>query len=475
MKYTLAFSLALACATMSQAAVTADEAARLGKDLTPWGAEVAGNKDGTIPPYKGGLPVDALGAGFDSNKSLVNGRQVQPDPFKNEKPLYRITAANVSQYADKLSEATKQLFKNDPKFFVDVYPTHRVANYPKYYLESSTANATRCRVDVATEVISGCKGGMPFPIPKNGLEAILNLQLGVYNGPGVDFEGAGFYVDRNGKLVISQDQAVNYEFPFQDPRYSLADYENANNGYGRVIFRTLMDRLGPARLAGEGSVTIRPNDRTPVRSWNYQPGNRRVRTAPNVTYDYPVGPLGGAMFYDESMGLSGAKDRFDWKLIGKQEMIIPYSSYKLAWAKAEELAAPGHPKSEYVRWELHRTWVVEATRKAGASHAYSKRRFYFDEDLPASFVSDAWDDKGNIMRGNFGTALWVPDYQVNAPYHWLTDVISGVFATPNHPGEGLARGMGFRNATSGVGGWNGGPMLQESEWTPEALGRKSQR
>lgn len=39
----------------TRAAVSPEEAARLGKDLTPWGAEVAGNKDGTIPAYSGGL------------------------------------------------------------------------------------------------------------------------------------------------------------------------------------------------------------------------------------------------------------------------------------------------------------------------------------------------------------------------------------------------------------------------------------
>src|ERR1700687_5840447 len=140
-------AVALGVMGSANAAVTPEEAARLGKDLTPWGAEMAGNKEGTIPPYTGGLPVNLMGPGYDSNKSLVNGRQFTPDPFKDEKPSYRITAKNLDQYADKLSEATKVLFKNDPNFYIDVYPTHRVVNYPKYFLDSSIQNATRCKTD----------------------------------------------------------------------------------------------------------------------------------------------------------------------------------------------------------------------------------------------------------------------------------------------------------------------------------------
>jgi hypothetical protein len=51
--------LAAACAALiplsAHAAVSADEAARLKTTLTPMGAERAGNKDGTIPAWDGGL------------------------------------------------------------------------------------------------------------------------------------------------------------------------------------------------------------------------------------------------------------------------------------------------------------------------------------------------------------------------------------------------------------------------------------
>jgi hypothetical protein len=151
---------------LAQAAVSPEEAAHLGKDLTPWGAEVAGNKDGTIPAYTGGMRTDLMGAGYDSNKSIVDGRVTIQDPFRGDKPLFRITAANLSQYADKLSEATKARFRIDPNFYMDVYPTRRVVNYPKFFLDSSIKNATRCKMDPGNvDNIVGCKGGMPVALP----------------------------------------------------------------------------------------------------------------------------------------------------------------------------------------------------------------------------------------------------------------------------------------------------------------------
>ena len=52
---TLACLAALAASGQALAALSAADAARLGADLTPIGAEKAGNKAGTIPAWDGGL------------------------------------------------------------------------------------------------------------------------------------------------------------------------------------------------------------------------------------------------------------------------------------------------------------------------------------------------------------------------------------------------------------------------------------
>ncbi|MFA7270991.1 MAG: DUF1329 domain-containing protein, partial [Sterolibacterium sp.] len=385
-------------------------------------------------------------------------------------------AQNLSQYADKLSEATKALFKNDPKFFMDVYPTHRVVNYPKYFLDSSIKNATRCKMDKDGETMRGCKGGMPFPIPKTGVEAIMNLQMGSYFGPGFDVDVSAIYVDRKGSVITTATSIIYYQAPFQDPRYSMEDFENTKNPYSNLSSRTILWRTGPPRITGEAGLYFFSCDNRNSRSWSYQPGNRRVRLTPDVEYDYPIASSGGASFYDEVSNFQGRKDRFDWKLLGKKEMIMPYSAYRLAWGDKDKVLMSGHPNPEYARWELHRAWVVEATRKPGPRHAYSKRRYYIDEDSPASSMGDNWDDKGNIVRGNYQSVLWIWDYQVNLPYFWNNDLVSGAFYTAYHHGNGTEGGARFRNANTGLGGNTpDGKMVPESGYTPEALIRGTQR
>ncbi len=58
--------------------------------LTPLGAERAGNADGSIPAWTGGLTT--VPPGFKAG-----GRR--PDLFPAQKPLFSITGKNVDQYA----------------------------------------------------------------------------------------------------------------------------------------------------------------------------------------------------------------------------------------------------------------------------------------------------------------------------------------------------------------------------------------
>jgi hypothetical protein len=302
------------------------------------------------------------------------------------------------------------------------------------------------------------------------------LQLGNYQGPGVDVDYTGGYADRNGRFVVTNESLAYYQTPFQDPRYSLEDYENPKNGYYKIGLRTIAVRLGPARLAGEATITSHNFRGDDSSGYTYQPGNRRVRSSPNVEFDYPVATSGGASFYDESYIFLGSKRKFDWKLIGKQEMIIPYSSYKLAWGDVNTVIGAGFPKSEYLRWELHRTWVVEATRKAGERHAFAKRKYYLDEDCPGSAVSDAWDDKGAVVRGGFGSCLWIWDYQQNFGYAWVSDLLTNTYGNVAHPGNGKSKGVKFRRPETGLGGYpSDGKMLEDGEYTPDALARRSAR
>ena len=149
MKRQIAWSIALlGFATCSMAAVSPEEAAQIGKTLTAFGAIQAGNAEGTIPAYTGGLtkaPAD-----FKPDSGFWT------DPFRDEKPLFRITAQNMAQYADKLSEGQKEALKKFPEYYFDIYPSHRTTAYPKDVLEATTRNATTCSTTIQYFLFCSC-------------------------------------------------------------------------------------------------------------------------------------------------------------------------------------------------------------------------------------------------------------------------------------------------------------------------------
>lgn len=449
---------ALAVAGSALAAVSPEEAKQLGSTLTPWGAIKAGNKEGTIPPYEGGLPVTTSPAGF------VKDSGHWTDPYPDEKPLYSITAKNMDQYADKLSETTKVLLQRFPTFHVDVYPSHRVANYPQFYNENSIKNATRCKTVKDGLALSGCHGGAPFPIPKTGNEQMWNVQL-VYK-PTMHIKSMPVYVDAAGSPVIAAIQDVWITSQYYDQTFTPETYEAA----GSWFFITSVIQKYPPRIAGDGNLFYWGTDPVgyPNKSWTYQQGNRRIRSLPDAQYDFPILVSGGAQYYDEVYMFTGKMDRFDWKLLGKKEMIIPYNNYRANETSMEKMAAVGgghHPNPDVLRWELHRVNVVEGTLKPGARHAYSKRRYYLDEDISAAGMADAWDHAGKPFRGYFSLAFWEYDAQYS-------------YALPSIEYD-LSTGIYFYTSTiadhSKSGVWNNEPAPPYTFYTPEGLQRRSAR
>jgi hypothetical protein len=138
---------------------------------------------------------------------------------------------------------------------------------------------------------------------------------------------------------------------------------------------------------------------------------------------------------------SGMMDRFDFKLVGKKEMYIPYNAYKLYFGcKTEEQFMPSHANPQCWRWELHRVWVVEATLKPGNRHVYAKRTYYLDEDTYGAGLFDAYDQSGKLYRSLFNSM--VQFYDVTAPYtvkNVIYDFNKGMYALVN---DGLEGGYG---------------------------------
>jgi hypothetical protein len=404
MKLQFALCLALAgLSTFTFAATTPEEAQELGNSLTEFGAIKAGNAEGTIPAYQGGLttpPADFKPGSFWT------------DPFRDEKPLYRITAKNVAEYADKLSEGQKALLRKYPdSWYMDVYPSHRTAAYPKEVLEATKRNATACKTyNDGLSLETACRGGLPFPIAKSGNEMMWNQLLRYKVGQtGMADKHTSWVIDSNGGITKTAQQEGYEEAPYYQTQLSDRDPQ--------VYNRVWTVNTEPARRAGEMSGIsdfLDPTEK-PRRAWSYTPGQRRVKLAPEFAYDTPVASQGGISLFDELQIFAGKQDRFDFKLVGRQEMYIPYNAYKWYFGiKAPEQFMKSHVNPAVERWELHRVYVVEATLKPGMRHVYSKRRYYMDEDTFGAGLYDAWDQQGNLYRTVYMAGVQIYDKQI--PY-----------------------------------------------------------
>jgi hypothetical protein len=379
-------------ASTAGAAVTADEAAKLKTTLTPLGAEKAGNKDGTIPAWDGGY-----------SKVAPNWKsgQPRPDPFADEKPLYTITAKNYEQYADKLSEVTKALFKKHPNYRIDVYPTHRTAAAPQWVYDNTFKNATRAKTTEGGYGLEGAYGGIPFPVPKDGYEAIWNHRLS-WVGEESYFPWSAWIVTGDGKRILATRAD---EWSTNPPYFKDGSLESFEGFYIKTKFTT----LEPASKAGESLLSWQATNADKTAVWQYLVGQRRVRRSPSISYDTPNFVVSGIGLFDEAFSLYGPIDRHDLKLVGKREMIVPYNNNKAALAKVEELFTPGFLNPDKVRWELHRVWEVEASLRDGKRHVVPKRRYYLDEDSWSILLWDGWDAKGALWRGGYALTLLCPE------------------------------------------------------------------
>ncbi|MGE8065246.1 DUF1329 domain-containing protein [Pseudomonas sp. NPDC089569] len=372
-------------ATHVMAAITEQEAQQLGSTLTPLGAQKAGTADGSIPAWTGGLKPNAAPV---QNLFLGN-------PFEGDKPLFVITAANVDQYKDKLTPGQLAMFKRYPDTYrMPVYKTQRTAALPQAIYDEVRQTATKAELINEGNGLNAFSDAhyYPFPIPKSGVEVVWN-HLTRYRGQGYKRESAQAAPQVNGDYTM-----ITFEDEGTFPRYIKGDKSNTTN----VLFYYKQSVVAPARLAGNVTLLHETLDQVnePRMAWVYNAGQRRVRRAPQVSYDGPGTAADGLRTTDNADMFNGAPDRYDWKLVGKQEMYIPYNNYRLQspTVKYSDIIKPGHINQDLTRYELHRVWHVVGTLKPNQRHIYAKRDMYFDEDTWQAAEADHYDGRGQLWR-----------------------------------------------------------------------------
>jgi hypothetical protein len=403
----IALAISLAAGLMTNA--TAQAPNLKSGALTPYGAERAANKDGTIPAWDGKPVNTPVGA---SNK--------RPDPFAAEKPLVQITAANLAQHADKLTDGTKALLAKWPGMRIDVYPSHRTAVFPQAIYDAVAQNATRAKLTNNGVTVEGAYGGIPFPVPKNGHEALWNHMLS-YRGQLTSFTADKYVMTANGDRVLTNRQRTSLAYPYYD-------LKGKADGFSGEWARARLDITEPPANSGQAMMTIDyvDNYSKPKDGWQYVPGQRRVRKSPSLVYDTPDASAAGLANFDDVNLFIGAQDRYDVKLVGKREIYVPYNNNGLFLKPVNAVIGKGTLNPDAVRWELHRVWVLEATLRDGKRNVAAKRRLYLDEDTWQAVLADTWDAQGKLWKTGQAFTLVAGDEPSASTlsYTWF-DLLSG--------------------------------------------------
>ncbi len=329
-------------------------------DLTPAGAERAGTADGRIPAWTGGLTAPP--AGWRPEMGYIN-------PFPEDRPIQVITRGQAASFQGELSPGLLALFARVADFQIPLFVTRRTAAYP--------------------EAVIARQGIAPFLSPRTGEEVMRNV-IQRYVGGSVTREARAYPVRANGET---------YAIRSWSRRVYTSHLDGAPEN---LLFVVMGGFQSPASLRGNLALVHEPRslESDKRQAWLYNAAQRRVRRAPDLAYDAVGDGSEGMLTVDQVDGFNGALDRYDWQLIGKRPMIVPYNTYAVAerGVKEQTLIRRGSVNSALMRYERHRVWIVEATLKLGQSHLYGKRRFYVDEDSWSVLIEESYSRRGDLWR-----------------------------------------------------------------------------
>lgn len=375
----------------ASAGVPAQQAGRLGNDLTPMGAEKAGNADGSIPAWNGGLATSPA-------NTPRNAEGHYPDPFASDPVLFTITKDNLAEHEAMLTPGQRAMLTAYPNYKLNVYQSRRTCAFPDEVYAATRKNAEEGSLGGNGDSLSNVLRGTPFPIPSNAYEIVWNHNLR-YRGYKVSrvFVSAAPIQSGSYTSVKVQDDLI---FDYSSPEISTFDQIK------NTSFRYVQETLAPARRAGQLLLVHEVVDpaRDERRSWQYTSGGAisspRVQRTSAASYDTPQIYSDALSTADSFDVFSGPLDRFNWTVTGLEERYIAYNSYKLSSPeyKYDDIVHAGHINQDLVRYEKHRVWAVEAVLKPTQRHIYSRRTAYFDEDGFNMVAGELFDARGGLWR-----------------------------------------------------------------------------
>ncbi|MBP2313518.1 DUF1329 domain-containing protein [Azospirillum soli] len=403
----------------------------LGIELTPYGAVRAGNRTRAIPAWTGGLT--------QAPKDHAAGRHV-PDPYDEDGRWFTVGPADIDRYKLRLSAGLQALLQKHPTSFeIPLFPTRRSAAFPQRVYDETLENATRAKLGENGLALSGAKIGVPFPLPANGVQAMWNHIL----------RWRGETVSRTSATILPTQTGELPQTLYREDR--LSTYAAGQEGRPAFYRRTALSPKGVP-----GATLLLHGTLNPIQSgfsaWFRAGETGKGVRAPDFAYDTPDPATGGIRTADMLDMFSGPLDRFDFTLVSRREMYVPYNAYRMNTPSLApvDFLWPNHPNPQFLRYEMHRVWVVEAKVKPGYRHALPERTYYLDEDSWQIVMADHYNAKGELVRYSEVHGITDPRIPVFYPaieitYDLAGDryVISGVdnllkppaFGTPMKPEE----------------------------------------
>lgn len=367
------------------AKVSENDAQQLRNRLTPLGGERAGNEDGTVPEWRGGLTAPPP----------CNGAQARYcDPNAGEKPYVTITAGTREEWRDYLSAGHIALLEGHRKTYrMELYRSQRTFANPGAVYDAAYQNAIKATLSPTGNAVRDASIAVPFPMPKNGSEIIWNHKL--------RWRGTGYRRGVTQASVTPSGEAHLVSFR-ED-----ADFPYARGGEDEdgIAQQWLWVVLQPERLHGFLMLVKESLDQeaTPQQAWLQQQREdepRRMRRGKTFGFDGPAMLSDDLRFDDQLDSYFGSPERYTWRIVAKREMVVPYNSYALHGGRRtlRSLIRPAHMDPTLARYELHRVWVVEAILKPKDLHRHKRRTFYFDEDSWQILMVDLYDQSDRLWR-----------------------------------------------------------------------------
>ncbi len=418
----------LLCILTANAKVDESQQQKLSAELTPIGAIKKGNgKD--IPEWNGKVEI-----------------------LDEEVAQFTITNENYLSYKDNLTAGQMALFEQYQETFkMPVYTTHRTSIAPDWVYENSGLNALTTELNKDNTGFENAKAGIPFPIPQSALEVYFN-HLSRWRGLQLENRASDAVVFKKGNFTLFT-------------RETLVRFDGYNETIQSKYFVSLIAKiLAPATKSGGGVLVLEPLDQVNENraAWIWDKGRRRVIRAPNVSYDSPVSSASSLRTVDDTDLINGAPDHFNWELLEKKEIYIPYNNDALSSKKLsyKDILHKGHINPNLTRYELHRVWVIEATLKDKWRHVYSKRRFYIDEDSWQVMAADQYNKQGKLWR----VSLSYPKFYSEMPGIFpVINVFHDLISQQYHV-------MGLQNEEKTNNKFNG-ELAKDSLFTPSGFKR----